>query len=423
MNHWLFALGATMLMQLVASFMGQSLPVIAPLIMASTGLAPERVGNLSSLTALATVLYLMIGGVFLARMGPVRMLQLGTAMAVTALLVASLGQAWAIFLAAFMLGLGYGPTPPAGSRMLAATAPPAHRSLIFSIKQAGAPAGGALAGLIAAPVALAYGWPAALMLAFGVGVLAILVIQPLRPAFDAERNRAQRLRFSDIFSARAISAPLAAFKQNPVLKRVTALSVSFAICQGCLFSFTVTWLVEKRGFDLVLAGSVFAAMQFAGVVARILLGWVADRTGNALANLVAHPCLGAVAGGFRFLAARADMRADRIFRRFLEWDFTGGSRAACAPRQGCGCNRGFDDFHLSRLCRGAFDFRDPGQPDRKLGLATNPDGSAAFAGLSAGWANAQEAQLGGRFSLKAAMPSRASSPDAQRAKASAPASA
>ena len=293
MKLWLSALGATMLMQLVASFMGQSLPVIAPLMMASTGLAPERLGNLSSLTALATALYLMVGGVFLARMGPVRMLQLGTAVAVTALLVASLGQAFAIFLAAFMLGLGYGPTPPAGSRMLAATAPPQHRSLIFSIKQAGAPAGGALAGLVAAPVALAYGWPAALMLAFGVGVLAILVIQPLRPAFDAERSRAQRLRFNDIFSAHAISAPLASLKQNPALRRVTALSVSFAIAQGCLFSFTVTWLVEKRGFDLVLAGSVFAAMQFAGVVARILLGWVADRTGKALANLAAQ---GFVAG-------------------------------------------------------------------------------------------------------------------------------
>ena len=293
MNHWLFALGATMLMQLVASFMGQSLPVIAPLMMASTGLAPERVGNLSSLTALATVLYLMIGGVFLARMGPVRMLQLGTAVAVTALLVASLGQAWAIFLAAFMLGLGYGPTPPAGSRMLAATAPPEHRSLIFSIKQAGAPAGGALAGLIAAPVALAYGWPAALMLAFGVGALAILVIQPLRPAFDAERNRAQGLGFGAIFSPRAIKATIAVLQQSPLLPRVTLLSVSFAIAQGCLFSFTVTWLVEKRGFDLVLAGSVFAGMQLAGVVARILLGWVADRTGNALANLVVQ---GLIAG-------------------------------------------------------------------------------------------------------------------------------
>ena len=293
MNHWLFALGATMLMQLVASFMGQSLPVIAPLMMASTGLAPERVGNLSSLTALATVLYLMIGGVFLARMGPVRMLQLGTAVAVTALLVASLGQAWAIFLAAFMLGLGYGPTPPAGSRMLAATAPPEHRSLIFSIKQAGAPAGGALAGLIAAPVALAYGWPAALMLAFGVGALAILVIQPLRPAFDAERNRAQGLGFGAIFSPRAIKATIAVLQQSPLLPRVTLLSVSFAVAQGCLFSFTVTWLVEQRGFDLVLAGSVFAGMQLAGVVARILLGWVADRTGNALANLVVQ---GLIAG-------------------------------------------------------------------------------------------------------------------------------
>jgi MFS family permease len=115
-----------------------------------------------------------------------------------------------------------------------------------------------------------------------------LVIQPLRPAFDGDRNRAQRMRLHDIFSVRAISAPLATFKQNPMLRRVTALSVSFAICQGCLFSFTVTLLVEKRGFDLVLAGSVFAAMQFAGVVARILLGWVADRTGNALANLVAQ---------------------------------------------------------------------------------------------------------------------------------------
>ena len=36
MKLWLSALGATMLMQLVASFMGQSLPVIAPLMMAST---------------------------------------------------------------------------------------------------------------------------------------------------------------------------------------------------------------------------------------------------------------------------------------------------------------------------------------------------------------------------------------------------
>ena len=71
MAPWIAALGATLLMQSVASFMTQSLPVVAPLITASAGLAPERVGNFSSLTALGTVLFLLLGGPFLARMGPV----------------------------------------------------------------------------------------------------------------------------------------------------------------------------------------------------------------------------------------------------------------------------------------------------------------------------------------------------------------
>jgi MFS family permease len=56
--------------------------------------------------------------------------------------------------------------------------------------------------------------------------------------------------------------------------------------QGCLFTFTVTWLVETQHFSLVQAGTAFAAMQAAGVVARIILGWLADRTGHATANLL-----------------------------------------------------------------------------------------------------------------------------------------
>lgn len=48
----------------------------------------------------------------------------------------------------------------------------------------------------------------------------------------------------------------------------------------------MTWLVETRGLSLVQAGSVFAAMQAAGVVARIALGWLADRTGRPSVNLL-----------------------------------------------------------------------------------------------------------------------------------------
>jgi hypothetical protein len=54
---WVAALSATLLMQTVASFLTQSLPVIAPLITASAGLAPESIGNLATLVAAGTMLF------------------------------------------------------------------------------------------------------------------------------------------------------------------------------------------------------------------------------------------------------------------------------------------------------------------------------------------------------------------------------
>ncbi len=286
MAPWIAALGATLLMQSVASFMTQTLPVLAPLITASAGLAPERVGNFSSLAAFGTVLFLLLGGPILARLGPVRTLQAGAAICAAAMLIAGFGTVAALALASLLLGIGYGPSPPAGSRILAATAPRDHRTLIFSVKQAGAPLGGAMAGLIAAPIAAAAGWPTALLVAVATALVAAAAIQPLRDVLDAERDPARKVGLRDVFSPHSIAAPIAALRIDPLLPKLVALSVSFALCQGCLFSFTVTWLVETRGMGLVQAGGTFAVMQVAGVVARILLGWIADRTGNATRNLV-----------------------------------------------------------------------------------------------------------------------------------------
>ncbi len=280
------ALSTTLLMQSVASFMTQSLPVVAPLITSSAGLAPESIGNLSSLTALGTVLFLLLGGPFLARLGPVRMLQAGALIAGFGMLLAGIGTLPALIAASLLLGIGYGPSPPAGSRILAATAPPGHRTLIFSIKQAGAPLGGALAGLVSAPVAAYAGWPAALAVAVVVAIVSAAIIQPMRATLDAERDAARAIDPRAVLSPRTLSAPFAALRADRLLPPLTALSISFALVQGCLFTFTVTWLVETRGFSLVQAGAAFAAMQSAGVVARIILGWLADRTGHATVNLL-----------------------------------------------------------------------------------------------------------------------------------------
>ncbi len=293
MPLWVLALATTLGMQTVASFLDQSLPIIAPLLTAGAGLAPERVGNLSSLNSLGTVLFLMFGGPVLARLGPVRMLQTGAIMAVTGLLIASSSWWPVLVVAATLMGVGYGPSPPAGNRILAATAPPQHRTLIFSIKQAGAPAGGAFAGLILAPAAAAWGWPTALLVAMAIGLAAAAIINPARERLDTEREPDRPIGLRVLFNPRNVAAPFLLLKANPVLLSVTALAFSFAIVQGSLFSFSVTYLVTSRHLPLATAGMVYACMQFAGVFARIGLGWLADRTGRPAHNLTVQAFIAA----------------------------------------------------------------------------------------------------------------------------------
>ena len=285
---WRLALATTLGMQTVASFLNQSLVVIAPLLTAGAGMAPERVGNLSSLSSFGAVLFLLFGGPVLARLGPVRTLQVGALFAVFGLLIAATGWWPALVFAALLMGVGYGPSPPAGSKILAATAPPQHRTLIFSVKQAGAPAGGAFAGLVLAPVAAHFSWPAALLLAVLVGLAATALINPARERLDIERDPGRAIGPAALFNPRKVAAPYLMMKANPALLSITALAFSFAVVQGTLFSFSVTYLVTDLHLALPVAGVVYACMQFAGVFARIFLGWLADRTGRPAENLTAQ---------------------------------------------------------------------------------------------------------------------------------------
>ncbi|MCI0756751.1 MFS transporter [Teichococcus vastitatis] len=320
---WRSALGVTLAMQTAAAALGQMMPVVAPAMTAAVGLSAESIGYLAGLTSLGTVLFLLCGGPVLERLGPVRTLQGGVALSGLAIGLAALGWAPVLVLAALLLGIGYGPTPPAGSRILAATAPPEHRTLIFSVKQAGAPLGAVAAGLIGPPVALALGWEAVCLLGLALGLAAGLAVQPWRGALDAGREAGRAVGPRTLFSRRNLEAPIAALRLHPLLWPLALLSGAFACLQGSLFAFVVTWLVGKHGLSLPQAGAVFAVMQGAGVTARMVLGWVADRSGrpglilalqafigSALAALLALAppgtpgwLLGGLAGACGFVAA------------------------------------------------------------------------------------------------------------------------
>ena len=256
----------TLLAQTVAAFLVQTLPAITPLMTAEGGLRPETLGNLTSITALETVVFLLAGGGLLARFGPVRTLQIGALALALATVIGADGSVWALGVAALLIGIGFAPAAPAGSQILAETAPREHRTLIFSIKQAGAPLGSTFAGLLCAPVSVWLGWRATLLLAG---------CWPLRPCSPSSRSAGRST--SQTWPApdpaggarHMLLDPLAALLLHPRLPPLVLLATALSTTQGCRFSFTVTWLVTDLGLGLVEAGGVFAAMQAAGVVARL----------------------------------------------------------------------------------------------------------------------------------------------------------
>lgn len=121
---------------------------MGPVLTEAAGVPSESIGILASIGSAGTMWFLVAGGDLLARLGAVRILQVGALVAAAGVAIALSGGWWALVAASLLIGLGYGPSPPAGSDILKRYAPARHRSLVFSIKQSGVPLGGAVAAIV-----------------------------------------------------------------------------------------------------------------------------------------------------------------------------------------------------------------------------------------------------------------------------------
>jgi len=251
--------------------------VLAPSLTAAAGVPAEQIGWLAGLVALGTVWFLVGSSKLLADIESVRLLQLGVLLSAFGLLLALLGYWPATLLAALLVGLGYGPAPPAGNQVLISFAPKAHQGLIFSIKQSGAPIGSALAGLLLPLLAGRYGWATALAIAACLAGTTALVIEPFQRRLSTRQSHPSIAMIAPLFSPRLLGAPFIAIREAPGLIHLACAGFTFATVQGSLFALYVTYLVTTVGTDLAAAGAAFATMQLGGAVARIMVGWLADK--------------------------------------------------------------------------------------------------------------------------------------------------
>lgn len=256
-------------MSIVAA--AQALPVLAPFAASTFGVEPKYVGYFTAIVFISALFSSNGTAGLLARWGSLN----GSA---AALVIAGLGvgvaavsnTAWGLIAAAILLGVGYGPVNPAGSRLLVRVSAGYPQNLVFSIKQTSVAIGGAAAGAMLPVLAVLFGWRAALVT---MGVLCILVALasiPVRRRLGDDANALASMRFKGpIGPARALWA-------DPLLRALSIGMFSFSMAQFGLMSIYVTLLWSRLDMTPEVAAAMLSLALAASVFGRLYWGWRAD---------------------------------------------------------------------------------------------------------------------------------------------------
>ena len=271
MNSILFTgLVAMLIQQAFATVAKMTLPVLGPLVADDLHLDPAYIGVFVSVTAAFGLFATLSCGNFIRRFGALRMSQVTLVVVGAGLAVMSVGMLPVMVMAAALLGLGATVATPASSHILARHSPPKYAPVVFSIKQTGVPVGVMLTGLTLPTIAVAYGWPVAVLTAAAGCCLLAFLLQPIRERFDSDRVPTQELHWNDAFGT------LRMVLTNPLTRPLAAAGFAFIGLQAVFTTFTVTYLVEIVGQPVETAGSVFGLAMTIAIPARIVWGWVAS---------------------------------------------------------------------------------------------------------------------------------------------------
>ena len=265
-------LAVTLLMQAAASAAVIAPSIAAPRLLAMLEVSQVATGVYVALVYAGAIVSSQWGAVLVRRWGPIRTSQASLLLCVAGLPLMAVPHLAAATAGAILLGLGYGPMTPASSEMLARSTPPSRLALVFSIKQTGVPLGGVVAGLLVPSALLAWGTTAAMALIAVICLLGMALGQPLRRDLDALRDP-----LSPLPKLANIIGPVRAVLAHPILRRLSIASLVFAMVQGSLSYYLVTFLTADLAWTIVAAGGALSVLQVASIVGRIAWGTLADK--------------------------------------------------------------------------------------------------------------------------------------------------
>lgn len=252
---------------------------IAPEITTAFDLPSSYVGYQVSLAYVGAILMSLGAGLVVRRFGAIRTNQIAAFVLFVSMATFAVPHLATMAIGSVGFGIAYGITNPGASHVMMKIATPSNRNLIFSIKQTGQPLGGVLAGLMAPPIAVTFGWQWSLIAGATLALLTMLAIQPIRAPLDTDRDPKTKFRG-------AVFKDVNFMFRSPKLRLLAFSALSFSAVQIALMTYAVTMLVEDLSFTLVAAGMGLAVLQVAGVVGRLGWGVIADRIGSGGLTLI-----------------------------------------------------------------------------------------------------------------------------------------
>ena len=260
------------------------LAAIAPAAGKGLGVSPALIGYQVGIVFFGAMVSTSAAGGIVTRYGAVRSSQLTLWLIAAGCAISASGSVAGVVVGAIAMGFGYGIPNPAASQLLARIPSKRGMNLLYSIKQTGVPIGGVVSGVLAPPLAVAFGWQSAL------GACALLLtalgawIGVVRKDWDTDRRPG-----SPIFSTAAHSFALV-WRHEP-LRWIAFTSFLYSAVQLSLTGFLATYLVSDARMSLVLAGTVLSITHASGAVGRLTWGWIADRLRSGGLALIANGLL------------------------------------------------------------------------------------------------------------------------------------
>jgi MFS family permease len=272
---------------------------LAPFVLDALHLSRAEVGLLLPAVYLGGVVMSIPSGWLTERLGVRALLSLGQVLAAGAVALAAASDSMAFLLALLVIGgFGFSVLNPTTGKAVLEWFPPRQRGLAMGIKQAGLTLGGVASALALPPVAAAFGWRVALVVAALTALASAALVALLY-------RRASGSTPGDVDAAPRL-AEVAPFARRPGVAVVFACGLALSVAQSSTLAYLVLFVRDTYGASAVASARVLAIAQVGGAVARLAWGLVSDRffagrrrPGLALDALLATAAFLAFAAGAR----------------------------------------------------------------------------------------------------------------------------